>query len=112
MKRFIILTLTLAGLCLIPVMASAQVSIQTPGFGISVGPNGGVGVRVGGVYGAVPPAPAPVVVPAPVVAPPAVVVIPAAPVYPPPPPVVVVPPRAVGYYPYYPAAPYYPRRPY
>ena len=34
-----------------PTSARAQVSIQTPGFGIAVGPNGGVGVRVGGVYG-------------------------------------------------------------
>lgn len=101
MKRFFILALMVSGLFLLPAMASAQVSIQTPGFGLTVGPNGGVGVRVGDAYGAVAPAPQPVVVVP--VAPP-VVYVPAQPVYAPPP-VVVVPPRPVRYYPA--PAPYY-----
>jgi hypothetical protein len=95
MRKLIILMVVVSGLFLIPAAASAQISIQTPGWGVSVGPNGGVGVRVGGVYGGVPPGPPVVYAPAPL--------------YPPVPPVIVVPPRPARYLP--PPPPYYPPRP-
>jgi len=83
MNRFLV-TCMLTACCVLamPAASWAQFSIQTSDFGLTVGPNGGVGVRLGAP--AVPPPPPPVyVAPAPVV-----VVAPAPRVVPPP---VVVP---------------------
>jgi len=85
MNRLLV-TVILATCCVLalPAVSGAQVSLQTSGFGLTVGPNGGVGIRVGAP--AAPPPPPPVyVAPAPVyVAPAPVVVVAPRPVAPPP----------------------------
>lgn len=89
MNRLLV-TLILATCCVLalPALSGAQVSIQTSDFGLTVGSNGGVGIRVGAP--AAPPPPPPVYV-----APTPVYVAPA-PVYVAPAPVVVVAPRPVA----------------
>ena len=67
MRRFLAtLLLTTACLLALPGLASAQFSIQTPDLGLTVGPDGGVGIRLGAPTPP-PPPPTVYVVPAPVV---------------------------------------------